>query len=142
MSCQPGIISQWEHKKDTMISCLDHKVGGLIICCVLDERCCDLKQPTEKNTTHKSSRRCELDAPETKYIRMVSVLVGRTSNISGVCQVQAIRRGIFRSNAMMYDECRVYIDSIGFGRRYYSLENKMMVFSCVAHSVNQRFHLP
>ena len=69
-----------------MISCLDHKVGGLINCCVPDERCRDLKQPTEKNAIYQFSHRCELDAPETKYIWLASILVGRTSN-SGVCQV-------------------------------------------------------
>ena len=35
------------------------------------------------------------------------------------------------------------VDIIGFSRRYDSFENKMMmVFSCVAHSANQRFHVP
>ena len=87
-SYQLSIIRQWRHNDNTIIiSCLDHKVGGLINCCVVpDERCRDLKQPTETSAICKSSRRCELDAPETKYIDLASILVGRTNN-SGVCQV-------------------------------------------------------
>ena len=51
-SYQLGIISLWGHKNNTIISCLDHKVGGLLNSCVPDERCRDLKQPTEKNAIY------------------------------------------------------------------------------------------
>ena len=106
----PDVVPQRGHKNNTLIRCLDHKVGGLINCCVPDDRCRELKQLTDKNAIYKSSRRCGLGAPETKHIRLLSTLVGRTSN-SGVCQVQAIWRGLFRSTYTMYDECSVFIDS-------------------------------
>ena len=61
--------------KNTKSSCLDDEVGGIMNCCVPGGRCRDLKQPTEKNSICKSGRRCQLDAPGTRYTRLASILV-------------------------------------------------------------------